>query len=150
MLADYLPSWLIPARSRNTNRAIFRFWDGQQDRAADPFEVLRAIENDPEFSLERDGALLIIGDDDSIQKTVRCVRRAFQVKEFSQGGLLEAECLELIERFYEFLSSLKKNISASPISLQPTATESSTASTDPAPIPGNSSSDLPKTATEAS
>lgn len=137
MLADYLPSWLI--RPRQTDRGIFRFWDGQQDRAVDPFEILRAIENDPEFSLERDGALLVVGDDDSIQKTVRCVRRAFQVKEFSQGGLLEAECLELIERFYEFLSSLKKNISASPISSRPTATESSAASTDQGLTPGSSS-----------
>ncbi len=148
MLSRFIPSWLF--KPRQPTRGIFRFWDGQRDRTIDPFEILRAIENDPEFVLERDGALLVVGDDDSIQKTVRCVRRAFVVKHFNEGGLLEAECLELIERFYEFLSSLKKNINGSPISSEPTAKESSPASTGLGLTPGNLSSDLPKTATEAS
>lgn len=134
---------------RRPARGIFHFWDGQRDRAVDPFEILRAIANDPECVPDREAALMLVGDDDATQKTIRCVRRVFGVKPFSEGGLLEDECLQLIEAFYDFLSALKKNTSGSPISSEPTAPESSPASTDPAPTPGNSSLDSPKTPNEA-
>lgn len=139
-----------PFKSRRPTRAIFRFWDGQRDRAADPLEILRALENDSLVNLEVESAFMLAGDAEATLKTVQLVRRAFGVKDFTQGGLLEAECLDLIENFYDFLSSLKKNTSASPISSPPTETESSSASSDPDLTPGNSSSDLPKTPIAAS
>lgn len=135
---------------RRPVRDIFQFWDGQHDRAVDPFEILRGIEHDPEFSPEKEAQFIAAGHDDSIEKAVRCVRRVFNVKHFNDGGLLEAECLELLEAFYDFLAALKKNTSPSPISSEPTGTESLPASTDPPPIPTSSSSDLPKTPTAAS
>lgn len=136
-------------RQQQKHRGIFHFWDGQRERAADPFEIHWAIAADPEFNLDRDSALMQAGDVEASQKAVRCVHRAFGVKPFDQGGLLADECLLLIEEFYEFAGALKKNTSDSPISSPPTALESSTASTDPDPIPGKSSSDLPKTPSEA-
>lgn len=125
-------------------RGIFRFWDGQKNRAVDPFVILASIEADPELNLEIDSALVVAGDSAAIAKTVRCTRRAFGVKEFSQGGLLEAECLELIGEFYDFLGALKKNTSLSPISSPPTESMPSPASTDPDPTTGRLSSDSPK------
>ncbi len=147
MLIKFL-SWLLgPRRSA---RGIFRFWDGQKERAVDPFEILRAIANDPEFVLERDSSLMIKGDDDATQITVRCVRRAFDVKHFNEGGLLEDECLQLIEGFYEFLGALKKNTNGSPTSSEPMAPESSSASTAPDLTLGSSLSDSPKTPSDPS
>ena len=130
------------------SRGIFRFWDGQRYRAVDPFVILANIEADHELNLELDSALVLAGDSAAIARTVRATRRAFGVKDFASGGLLEAECLELIGDFYDFLGALKKNTSASP-TLSPPTQESSSASTDPLPSPGKSSSDSPKTPSEA-
>jgi hypothetical protein len=138
-----IPAFLNPLRwfsPRRPHRDIFYFWDGQRERSVDPFEIMRAIEQDSEFNLERDASLMIAGDDEATQITVRCVRRAFAVKPFNEGGLLEAECLELIQVFYEFLSALKKNISGLPIESEPTDTATSNPPTAPGPIHGSSSS----------
>lgn len=138
-------------RRRRPTRGIFQFWDGERERYVDPFEILRAISSDTEVNLETESALMLAGDDAATLKTVQLVRRAFGVKHFNEGGLLEAECLELIERFYDFLGALKKNISESPISSTPMESASSTTSTGPEPLaPGSSSSDSPKTPTAAS
>lgn len=139
-------------RRQQKHRGIFHYWDGQRERAADPFEILRAIADDPEYSDDREPKLMLVDDftvsDEAAQKTVRCVRRAFGVKSFNEGGLLEAECLDLIDEFYGFLGALKKNTSPSPISSEPTQM-SSTVSTGEVPTPGKSSSDLPGTQKES-
>jgi hypothetical protein len=122
------------------SRAIFRYWNGQRDVAADPLRLLRAVENDTEFNIEIDPALVDADDQPATLRMIACVRRAFNVKSFEEGGLLEAECLQLFLRLYEFLDGVKKNTVPSPTSSPPTESASSTASTDPAPTPTNSSS----------
>ena len=135
-------SWLS---RRHANRAIFRYWNGQQDVAADPLELLRGVESDTEFNLEIDPALVDAGDPAASLRMVNCVRRAFKVKPFAEGGLLEAECAELFVGLYEFLDSLKKSTDQPLTSPPPTASESS----DPDHTPTNCSSDLPKTPSAA-
>lgn len=110
--------WLFGGRQ--ASRQIFRFWDGQRDRAADPLVIYRAIETDPQFNVEVDSALLEAGDSEATVRAVGAVQRAFGVKDFDHGGLLESEALALLVEFYEFLALLKKSTSDTPTSSAPT------------------------------
>lgn len=147
----FLALWRWLTEPRQPARGIFRFWDGQRDRSEDPLEILRAVNNDSEFNPEVDPELMNAadGDEEAMLRALRCVRRAFKVKEFSQGGLLESETLDLLAQLYEFLASLKKSTSDFPTS-SPLTTESSEPSTPLAEFPTKSSSDLPKTPNDPS
>lgn len=136
---------LFPRLFGRRARAIFRYWNGQREVAADPFEITRAIENDPAFNPEIDYALVDAGDSAAILRTVNCVRQAFKVKSFNEGGLLESECLDLMIAFLDFLGSLKKSTSPPPTSSPPTESASSAQGHSPT----SSSSDSPKTPSEA-
>lgn len=123
-------------------REIFRFWDGRRWRYADPLAVARALENNERFDWTTHPALTATGDLDALKVTADAVREAFALPLFDgRHGLTEGECLSLLADFTDYLDSLKKNTSPSP--MWPV----STASDDPSPT--KSSSDSGSTVTEA-
>lgn len=109
----------------NRGRAIFRFWDGQRDRAADPLVVFRALLEHPEFDWEKTPLLLEIDDPkisgDALRVTADAVRKAFGVRDLLDGGLTEGECTQLLIQFTAYIGALKKSTSSPPTS--PDATE---------------------------
>lgn len=117
--------WLKKWRM-NRGRAIFQFWDGKQDRAADPMVIHRALLAHSEFNWETTPALIDVDNDhissDALRVTADAARKAFGVPEFASGGLTESELLQLLVQFSLYLTSLKK--STNPPQILPAATES--------------------------
>jgi hypothetical protein len=117
----------------NRNRAIFSFWDGSQNRAADPLTAWRALRAHKEFDPERDIEGIRQDNEESLNYTLAAVREAFGVKAFADGGLTEAETLALLVQFMGYIGQVKKNIS--PPQISPPSTEagsSETSTTKPA------------------
>ncbi|MCC7424822.1 MAG: hypothetical protein IT428_31510 [Planctomycetaceae bacterium] len=108
----------------NRGRAIFRFWDGQRDRLADPMVIHRSLLEHGEFNWETTPALIDVDNDkissDALRITADATRKAFGVPELIDGGLTETELLQLLVQFSLYLSSLKKSIS--PPQTSPAAT----------------------------
>lgn len=123
---------LTPDQIRQGRRDIFRFWDGERDRGADPLSIYRAMLAHPEFVASKHYDLAIKGDLPAIDITVRAVRELFGVRAWtdSHAGLTEGECLTLLRNFFAYLNALKKNGSppptlpgsTEPTSLEPTPT----------------------------
>lgn len=116
MLSSLLRNWLWPK-----SRAIFRYWDGKRWRSADPLVAARRLITHETFDWETHPALAEAADDfEALQITVDAVREVFDVPAFESGGLTQAECVELLGDFTEYLHGVKKNTSPSPISSPPT------------------------------
>jgi hypothetical protein len=138
-MLSLLRNWLFPKR-----RAIFSYWDGKRWRAADPLVAARRLITHETFDWESHPALAEAADDfEALQITVDAVREVFDVPAFESGGLTQAECVELLGDFTEYLHGVKKNTSPSPISSPPTA-PATPSITSNSPDSG-STSDEPKT-----
>ena len=105
---------------RKPKRAIFKYHNGQKWTWADPLEVARSLDSHAEFRPHVHVAMMTVPADDPAapspqevaeaqRVTVAAVREAFQIPAFVDGGLPEKECLELLNRFAEYLAGLKKN-----------------------------------------
>lgn len=105
---------------RNRNRAIFRYWDGQRWRAADPIEIYRGIKQHPEFNIDRHPQLHDAGDDDATRICLQATRDVFGVKPFAEGGLTETETIEVLGTYFDWIQRVKKNGSGPPILPEPT------------------------------
>jgi hypothetical protein len=127
---------------REQERGIFHFWDGRDERRADPLVVWRELNADPEFSLVKHPELIDAGDLDAMRIGAAAVRRSLQIPTFDEGGLTEQECLNLLIDFFEYTAALKKN--TSPLPTPPSPTESSS------PLPYAAESSTTKPAVESS
>lgn len=105
----------------NRRRAIFRYFDGQRQRGIDPLAATRAFHQHPTFNLERHLPGLDEGDAESIELTVKAMRDIFGIKPWEQGGLTEAETLNVLRDFDVYLDLVKKN--GSPLPTLPNATD---------------------------
>lgn len=106
-------NWLRRWR-QNRTRAIFRYWDGQAMRSADPITLWRAIKAHPQFNLERDPLMHDAGDDESTVICLNATRDIFGVKPVEEGGLTETETIDLLGSYFDWINAVKKNISTSP------------------------------------
>lgn len=138
----------------NRGRAIFRFWDGSMDRAADPMVIYRALVEHPEFDWEKTPELIEIDDariaSDATRIEAAAVRQAFGVPSLAEGGLTEAECVQLLTQFTLWLGQKKSSSSPSPT--LPAATEpksSDPSTTKPGLASTSTCSDLKPAAAEA-
>ena len=143
-MLNWLKRW-----NNNRSRAIFRYWDGSKDIAADPLAVWRALRADHEFDAERDIPAIQLDDDTSIQVTINAVRRAFKLPAFEQGGLTEGECIALLYQFISYVGYVKKNTSPPPISPPVTEHPSSEASITKPESDCTSTSSVPNSAEPA-
>ena len=114
-------SKLFGSRLPQVEREIFRFFDGCGDpeqgpnRAVDPMVVLRSLQTDEEFVIDKDPELALTGDQDAVERTVKVVRKAFGVVGFSrcdntgtETGLTEGETIALLDEFGLWMEGLKK------------------------------------------
>jgi hypothetical protein len=103
--------------SQARRREIFRFWDGQKVRGADPIAAWRALIADPDFDIERDTAMLEnFNDNGAWLRCVNATRKALNVAEFDAGGLTENELFSCFQNFIVTVNALKKNFSHWPTS----------------------------------
>jgi hypothetical protein len=115
-------------------RFIFTFWDGEKNRKVDPLEVQQRLVSNTELDLEIDLKIIQTSAPNAPEALTRLcsgVRSAFKVKEFDDGGLLQAECLALLIAYSMYMSDLKKKLPSSLTSQKPTEfpTDSDTKST---------------------
>lgn len=131
---------------RPTERVIYHYWDGGKTVSADPMTLYRKVmEVGPELSIDLTVANSPSKDSgEAHRKAVEKVRTVFGVKGLEEGGLTEAESLDLLDHFMAFCEALKKNSSRSPTS--PAATSATTASSSAAGSPTPSSSGSGSTA----
>ena len=89
---------------------------------ADPFVLLRRLTNTDKFDLESDLKVLQIPDPKLITKKIgyiaEGVREIFDLRPFSDAGLSELECVQLLLTFSAFLDDVKKNGAPNPIMSQ--------------------------------
>lgn len=105
-------------------RGLFRFYDGRGWRLVDPLVMARGFWTHSTFDWDETPRLLQSGNS-SIQlqafRLIACaVRDVFGVRELSEGGLSEQECLDLLCSFREYLGDVKKNGSLFPTSVEST------------------------------
>lgn len=106
-------------------RGLFQFHDGRRWRQVDPLVVARGFWTHPSFDWDETPRLLQSGNSSiqlqAFQSIAGAVRDVFCVRELSEGGLCEQECLDLLSSFRQYLGDVKKNGSLFPISAEPTA-----------------------------
>lgn len=116
-------------RRQQSQRAIFKFFDGQRMRSMDPLDIHVALELHESFAWH-DGALVEAGDAQSIRTWADAVCDVFGVEPYDHAtgkGLTGSERLAILEQYMEFCDQLKKNTSDTVISPTPTAPPSSPA-----------------------
>jgi hypothetical protein len=129
-----LTRWWRARRARG-ERVLFEFFDGRSFRRADPWQVYRAITNDPHFDFENHMPFVLEGQEPESTHCLECVCRAFSVARFDgRWGLTDHELLALLDTFLVFCEDLKKKVNTGPISSRPMASTSSTGPADQ-PVP---------------
>lgn len=105
-----------------TDRLIFTFFDGAGERRVDPLVTLRRMRAH-ECNFEAELAFLNESDDETLreaawEKLVAASREVFDITPLSNdgNGLTEQESFDVLDRFGEFLDTLKKNTSLKPTS----------------------------------
>lgn len=122
-------------------RRIFRFFDGTRDRGIDPALVYRRLIAEAEFDIESDikaiDSVNIASDDaagaaarkaglQAFARVVGQIRAAFGVKAFDdtngqEMGLMDDECIALLQSFMDWMNELEKKTESSPTPLDSTA-----------------------------
>jgi hypothetical protein len=118
----------------DSDRAIFRYLNGNAKVGIDPVVALRMLKEDPALLVDEHPRAAIKGDDEAIRICVSATRNVFGLKPFSQingrdCGTTDAEALATLIQFGQYLDTLKKNSNGPPISpplAVPTASENST------------------------
>src|SRR5579871_138908 len=103
--------WPFTRKPKDADRQLFRFWDGERQRSADPFAALLAFDDHPEFDIAQHAPALDRGDKDAMRLAIDATRQVFQVKEWreDQPGLTQAETLALFWQFMAYNQAVKKN-----------------------------------------
>jgi len=99
-------------RRRERQRALFVFYDGTQERRADPARVWRALINHAEMNFEDHMPLADQGHEPEVSIVLKAIREVFEVSAWDNRtltGLTDWETLDLIRQFDEYLDELKKS-----------------------------------------
>ena len=123
-------AWL--RRRRRKLRDVFRFFDGKQIRAVDPFMVYRALDSHPRFKWDH----LPMTDEGDVAATdlvVSAAREVFGIPPYEEGvdSLTAAEVLDVLASFGEWIESQKKTFDRGLTSSPPAAGTPSTTTEDP-------------------
>lgn len=155
-LINWIKSWFTPNPKIDIylpkQRNIYHYTtDGKNVISADPMEIeTRLAKVRPQLSVDfkLKGSIhpdYYIGHINACQK----IRDIFQIKKFSDGGLLDEEVLELLDHFFIYTDSIKKNSvqsqTSAPETSQSTAPSSAEQSPTPSSLPSGSSESEPKT-----
>ena len=98
-------------------RQLFRYFDGDRMRRADPLVLLAAIDQDPEYVPDKTPYFIAAGQQDAIDVSIRMVNRVFGAQPYDDEtgiGLTTNEAMSLFSQFMTWLDGLKKNTSATP------------------------------------
>lgn len=101
------------SRRKRSERDIFTFWDGKEERSLDPLPIWRALWGHP-LDLETE-MKFAWGEkvdqktkDESFGKVLDIVRDVFELKRFEEGGLTERETNDVLVSYFSFMEDLKK------------------------------------------
>lgn len=126
-------------------RKIFNFWDGRRWRRADPMVVARLYDEADGFSWDETPQMAYAGDSDALVTLANTTRHAFDLPVYDgRNGLTELELMDLTGQFVGYLFDLKKNISDSQTSPEPTEPQPSADSVTSSESAFTSTSDAPK------
>lgn len=117
-------------------RRIYSYFDGEKVVAADPMVLWRNLmEVRGDLSAHLSLAFAPMDSKDKPQayaKAAALSRKIFSVREFHEGGLTEAEAVNLVQHFWRYCDGVKKNSPPSP---------SWSAATSAAPAPTSDTSE---------
>jgi hypothetical protein len=111
----------VPRQAEPTGRCIYQYFDGQQQRFIDPLDVVRRLPKIAYFDPAKDPILCDQDDFDAMERTARASSELFGVKPLGEGGLTEAERIQLLFNFLLWWDGLKKNTATSPSTSPPQA-----------------------------
>ncbi len=107
---------------------------------------LRLMMSDPNPDDPPEGrAMIIRASFDSLRRIVAAIRGAFGIKPTVEGGLMDAECLDLRAKFVGWLMELKKKDSGTPTLPSPSRAVWGPSPTTPSTSPSRSTSPAPCT-----
>lgn len=143
-LRSWLASWFVANpfdQYRPSQRAIYRYFDGEKVVAVDPMDISKAIAH---VYVDLSTAMKVAGSphSDALKmddKALDIIRGIFKVKPFKDGGLMQDETYDLLLHFWDFEDKVKKN-SRTPQTFAP-ATSPTTASTSSASPPTPNTTD---------
>ena len=103
---NWIKSWFVSNKEHldlyhPKQRVIYHFWDGKKVVDADPMPIYKAMMTvGPELSVDLKVSNSVSKDagkahDAAIVK----IRKIFRVKSLDEGGITEAECVQLLEHF---------------------------------------------------
>lgn len=109
------PARIGPEPFTVTDRAIYRYFDGEKQVARDPLAILRALNGRPGPPLDADVKVSLSTMKESGEafgRVIAAVRESFGVKPFEevdgkQRGLTDGECLALLLHFGQYAKSLQ-------------------------------------------
>ena len=131
---------------QTTTREIFRYHDGEKDRAIDPIAAHRKLGLHNSFKLDSDPGLIDAGDLEAQARLLVAMRDVFGLKEWTedadgtQHGATDSETVSLFVAFMEYLADLKKSIS------QTLTSPAATALTSPEGVSREESAETTETA----
>lgn len=110
-------------------RKIYHFWNGKDLIKVDPMPVYKRLMSvAPELSIDLKVASSISKDARTAHDAaIKTVRNIFSITPYEEGGLTEAEAMDLLDHFYNFCQGLKKK--ARMIPTPPTETSASSTPT---------------------
>jgi hypothetical protein len=133
--------------SKNRERLIFRYGDGEREVCADPLEIQAALASSPVegFDLETDCKAMEVTFPEfqkqaqaALDRLIQAIRIAFKLKPFEQIGkkqigLTRGECMTVFVQFVLFMDDLKKKLG-----ILPTTPSATAAPAEPSPTPNTS------------
>lgn len=134
----------LPDTYKPTERVIYNYWDGEKMIRADPMVLFKAImAAGADLWIDIKVSMSEMKDaPKAFDNAVKKIRGIFNVKSLTDGGLTEAETLNLFDSFLVYVEELKKNSKTFPT--LPTATSvplgNSTGASPPTPNTSDSGS----------
>lgn len=118
---------------RPRERLVYSFFTGEKTIKVDPLVYYKKImEIGPELSIDMKVANSQSKDAKKAHDSyVAKIREVFGIKAFSNGGLSDIECAELLDHFLTFCDTLKKNTKPSPTPSKPMEDSKSTSPSVP-------------------
>jgi len=133
-------------------REIYRYFDGQKVRSADPmrlYQKLKGVSADLEieFKVARSG---MKGADEAYNKAVSRIHGIFDTKPLEEGGITDVEAVNLFGHFWNYSGGVKKKVPphTTPSTGTSEGTPTNTESAQEKPSPTSPTSDSGSTAAE--
>jgi hypothetical protein len=109
-------------------RMIFPYSDGTRNRRGDPLAIHRQLVLSADLDeIAKVAAVPTLEGVKARGELVATTRRAFGIRPLEEGGLLDAECLDLFVRFGAFMKKLEADSRPLPSGPTPTASPASAA-----------------------